>query len=173
MKISQWLVVSCAVAVAGAARAAVAPAEVIFDHPENFTDVKDSAMPTDRGTAAILGQLRDYLVREAAHFVPEGSRLTITFTDIDLAGEFEPWRGAQFDNIRIIKPIYPPHFKFRYTLTDAAGRVVREGQEDILDQEFQQRITLDRDDPLRYEKEILKDWLRRQARAASATPVAQ
>jgi hypothetical protein len=157
------------VAGVGAAHAATttARAEVIFDHPEKFTDVKDSTMPSDKGTAAILATLSDYLILQAKYFVPAGSKLTLTFTDIDLAGEFEPWRGPDFDDIRIVKPIYPPHFKFHFALADATGRVISEGQEDLLDMAFDSRITLDRQDPLRYEKEILKDWMRRQLRGSS------
>ena len=45
--------------------------------------------------------------------VPEGDKLTITFTDIDLAGDFEPWRGPQWDEVRIVKAIYPPRSSSR------------------------------------------------------------
>jgi hypothetical protein len=159
---------------AGASPVWAAPAapraEVIYDHPEKFTDVKDGFMPTEKGTAAILSDLSTYLVAQANTFVPPGFRLTLTFTDIDLAGDFEPWRGARFDDIRIVKDIYPPRFKFTYALTDATGRVVRSGREDITDMFFQNRITLDNLDPLRYEKQILQDWMRRRLR--DAKPVA-
>ncbi len=174
MKTSLWLAALCGLWVSGSGPLlAAAPdirAEVVYDHPEKFTDVKDSAMDTEEGSAAILASLRDYLVREAKYFVPEGCKLTMTFTDIDLAGEFEPWRGPQFDNVRIIKSIYPPRFKFSYTLADSTGRVVREGREDILDTAFDLRLTLDRDDPLHFEKDILKDWMRRQLRGFVPKP---
>ena len=159
---------------AGASPVWAAPAapraEVIYDHPEKVTDVKDAFLPTDKGSAAILRDLSTFLVQQADHFVPAGSKLKLTFTDIDLAGDFEPWRGERFDDIRIVKDIYPPHFKFSYTLTDASGRVVRSGREDITDMFFQNRVTLDRLDPLRYEKQILQDWMRRQLH--DAKPVA-
>ncbi len=149
-----------------ATASADARAEVVFDHPEKFTDVKDSSMPTDEGSAAILASLREYLVHEARTLLPEGYKLTLVFSDIDLAGDFEPWRGAQFDNIRIVKSIYPPHLKFTFTLSDPTGTVIRQGQEDLLDMAYDMRITLDRSDPLRYEKSILKDWMHRQLRGA-------
>ena len=177
MKISRLLAALSGLWVAGVgpAHAATAPAraEVVFDHPEKFTDVKDAFMPSDKGSAAILASLRAYLTQEAQYFVPEGCKLTLTFTDIDLAGDFEPWRGPQFEDVRIVKPIYPPHFKFRFTLADGSGRVVREGEEDLLDQAFDLRMTLDRQDPLRYEKEILKDWMRRQLRGVLPRATAQ
>jgi hypothetical protein len=146
---------------AGALRAsdtAVSRTDVIFDHPENFTDVKDSSIPTDKGRDNILSQLRANLVDKASSMIPDGYRLTITFSDIKLAGNFEPWRGAQWDDVRIIKSIYPPFFKFTYSVTDPAGKVVKSGSENIQDLDFQTRVTLDTSDPLRYEKQILDDW---------------
>jgi hypothetical protein len=138
--------------------------EVIFDHPEKFTDVRDGYVPTDKGRDAILDTLRSFLVHRTESLVPEGDKLTVTFTDIDLAGEYEPWRGAQYDDVRIVKDIYPPAFKFSWTVTDASGKVIRQGSEDIRDLNFQMRVTIDLTDPLRYEKDILSEWARTKLR---------
>jgi hypothetical protein len=148
---------------AGALHAADNPAsrtEVVFDHPEKFTDVKDSYSPTEKGQAAILADIRNFLVSRTESLIPEGYKLKITFTDIDLAGDFEPWRGAQYDNVRIVKAIYAPAFKFTYAVTDPSGKVVRQGSENIRDLNFQVRVTINLSDPLRYEKDILDDWAR-------------
>jgi hypothetical protein len=136
--------------------------EVIFDHPENFTDVRDGSNPTDRGRDAILGKIRDYLVNRTAPLLPEGGTLKVTFSDIHLAGDFEPWRGAQWSDVRIIRSIYPPAFKFTYSVTDLSGKVLKEGSEDIRDVDFQLRTGLDVEDgdPLGYEKQALDDWAR-------------
>jgi|HubBroStandDraft_1064217.scaffolds.fasta_scaffold146527_2 DUF3016 family protein len=154
---------ACALHAADAAKGA-ARTEVIFDHPENFTDVKDSNFPTDKGRDAILARIREYLVYCTSRLVPDGDKLTVTFTDIDLAGDFEPWRGPQWDDVRIVKAIYPPAFKFSYMVTDSAGRVVKQGAEDIRDMNFQTRVTIDTSDSLRYEKAILDDWARETLR---------
>jgi Protein of unknown function (DUF3016) len=132
--------------------------EVIFDHPENFMDVKDQMTPTEKGRDSILASIRNHLVERTAPMIPDGYKLTVTFTDIKLAGDFEPWRGPQWDEVRIVKDIYPPYFKFSYQVTDPSGRVVKSGQESIRDMDFQDRIVLDTNDPLRYEKQILDDW---------------
>src|SRR5580658_7307825 len=68
----------------GAAVESAPRAESIFDHPDKFTDVRDFNTPTDRGRDAILGQIRDYMVRQSKYYVPEGCKLTVTFTDIHL-----------------------------------------------------------------------------------------
>ncbi|HXQ81117.1 MAG TPA: DUF3016 domain-containing protein [Opitutaceae bacterium] len=152
---------------AGALHGGANPAsrtEVVFDHPEKFADVKDSYVPTEKGQNFILATIRDFLVHRADSLLPKGYNLKITFTDIHLAGQFEPWHGVQYDDVRFIRDIYPPEFKFTYSVTDPSGKVVREGSEDIRDLAFQWRVTLDSWDPLRYEKDILDEWARSKLR---------
>jgi hypothetical protein len=134
--------------------------EVIFDHPEKFTDVKGDSMDSPKGRDIMLDQIRDFLVQSGAELFPAGQKLAITFTDIDLAGEYEPWRGAQWSDVRIVKDIYPPRFNFSYKLTDAAGNVLKEDKVELRDLSFMMRMTISRDDPLRFEKDILGDWVR-------------
>jgi Protein of unknown function (DUF3016) len=134
--------------------------EVIFDHPEKFTDIKGDSMDSPKGRDVMLDQIRDILETAGAGVIPAGQKLTITFTDIDLAGEYEPWRGGQWSDVRIIKDIYPPHFVFSYKLTDAAGAVLKEDKVDLRDLTFMMRVTISRDEPLRFEKDILNDWIR-------------
>jgi hypothetical protein len=132
--------------------------EVVFDHPENFTDVQDASIPSDQGRDAILAQLRSHLEDRASSLLPKGYALTVTFTDIELAGKYESWRGPQWGNIRVVKAMYPPAFKFSFVLKDPAGVVVKQGSESIRDTSFQLRSLPDTMDPLRYEKAILSDW---------------
>ena len=92
-------------------------------------------------------------------YIDDKHKLTIVFTDIDLAGDFEPWRGPEWSNVRIVKSIYPPRFCFTWQVMDLAGKVVKKGSEDIRDLAFDMRVTLDRNDPLHIEKDVLKDWM--------------
>lgn len=142
---------------------------VVFDHPEKFTDVRDNESDTDNelGRARYLPPLQEYLEQQGTARLPAGQQLTITFSDIDLAGDFEPWRGAQFSDIRIIKDIYIPRLTFTFKLTDASGQVLKEGERKLQDLGYQMRLTRGfRDDPLRYEKDMLDDWLRDELKPA-------
>jgi hypothetical protein len=133
---------------------------VAFDHPEKFTDINDSFPDgTPKGRQAILDKISAFIQDRSRKSVPDGYTLSITFTDIKLAGQFEPWRGPQFDDVRIIRDIYPPWFKFTYTVTDPAGKVVLQGTKNLTDLNFQLRLVPEVDDPLRYEKSILADWI--------------
>jgi hypothetical protein len=152
-------------AAAGAIRAAddlkPAPrAEVIFSQPEKFADVKDDYMGTDKGRDAILSLISEHIVKQAAHYVPAGQMLTVTVTDVDLAGEFEPWHGPSAMDIRIVKDLYPPRIDLSFKLTDAAGKVIKEGTRKLRDLAFNMKISINRDDPLRHEKALIDDWLR-------------
>jgi hypothetical protein len=157
------LATGCASSVAHAPTT-VPRTEVVFDHPEKFTDVKDGGNPTDEGRDYILSQIRNYLVECTEGLVPEGYKLKLVFTDISLAGKYEPWRGPQWENVRIIKTVYPPSFTFTYTVTDSSGKVVKQGSENFLDMDFQTRVVFANSDPLRYEKAALNDWARDKLR---------
>jgi len=161
-----FLAVVFATAVSVFAAAPAAPnthVEVIFDHPEKFTDLKDSWMGSDKGRDNYLELFKDYLQTRAPRYLAEGQTLTITFTDIDLAGDFEPERGPNFSDVRIVKDLYPPRMNFTYKVVDATGAVVKEGQEKLIDLSFQMTASLiDTGDSLRYEKSMLDNWLRDQ-----------
>jgi len=140
------------------------PVTVIFEHPEKFADLKDGMtdFENERGRERFLPFIREYLEQRAGKILPAGQKLTVTFTDIDLAGDFEPWHGAAFHDIRIVKHMYVPRMTFSYTLTDAAGQVLKQGERRLIDGGFQLRITSGADfDSLRYEKAMLYDWLRK------------
>ena len=146
---------------AAPAKPAEAPrAQVTFTHPEKFTDVKEDQFGSEKGRNGILDQIRDYIVQQAKNYIPEGQMLAVDFTDIDLAGDFEPWRGPQFSDVRIVKDVYPPSMKFHFKVTDASGRVIKEGDRQLRDLAFQMNINIHRDDPLRYDKQLLEDWMR-------------
>jgi hypothetical protein len=135
--------------------------EVIYDHPENFTDVKDSDMGSEKGRDSYLALLKEHLQDRGSRYLAEGQKLTLTFTNIDMAGDFEPWRGMNYHDVRIVKEIYPPRMNFAYKLADATGAVVKEGQEKLIDMAFQlQANPINSSDSLRYEKAMLDNWLR-------------
>jgi len=134
---------------------------VTFNRPENFTDVKSSMMASDKDRDNLLDDIRDYVVDQAPRFLSGGQTLTITFNDIDMAGDFEPWRGPSAQDVRIIKAIYPPRIALDFSLKNAAGAVVASGTRNLTDLAFMNTlpVTVFRDDRLRYEKTLLYNWI--------------
>lgn len=132
---------------------------VNFPNWQHYTDIRDQDSPTDQGEMENLNHLKRYLERDAASDVPDGDHLTITFSDIKLAGDFEPQRGGDWDEVRFIKSIWPPRFNFTWELTDSSGRVIRQGSEHIVALDFKDTIVPDASDSLGYEDAILRNWM--------------
>jgi len=131
---------------------------VVYVDPDKFTDVKRENW--SENSTDLLDQLKTFMIEKGERYVPAGMHLEIKVTDVDLAGDFEPWRGPNYDGVRIIKDIYVPRIKLEFSLTDAKGTVINSGQRTLTDLAFQMRSTtiLPRDDYLRYEKDLLQDW---------------
>jgi hypothetical protein len=141
--------------------------QVSFQSPENFTDMSRSS-PSSRGAdEGYLSELRQYIERTGASRIPAGHTLSLTITDVDMAGQFEPERGPRFMDIRVVKTIYPPRITLNYRLTDPTGAVVSEGDRRLTDMSFEYNSTpINQDDSLRYEKELIDDFLKDIAREA-------
>jgi len=161
-------------AVAGPAHAADAkakapsPVEVTYVSSEKFTDFKDSDLGNDRARQYLEDIFREHLQRAAKSYLAEGQKLEVRFTDIDLAGDFEPWRGVNFHDIRIVKDLYPPRMKFDFKLTGADGQVVAEGKREISDLAYMMNLSIRRDDPYQHDKALLDDWLRKEFKKAKS-----
>jgi hypothetical protein len=140
--------------------------QVNFQDPEHFTDMRRT-FPGQGADEGYLNELRDYIQRIGSARLPAGDTLTVTITDVDMAGEFEPQRGPQFNDVRIVKSIYPPRINLTYRLTDTTGAVRSEGERQLRDQAFEWTGSpIMRDEPLRYEKALLDRFLSDVARAA-------
>jgi Protein of unknown function (DUF3016) len=131
---------------------------VTFVEPEKFTDAKRSEM--ERSSAGVLGELHRFMITTGERYIPTDRRLHVSVTDIDLAGDFELFRGPNFDHVRITKGLYAPRIVLEFRLTDDAGGIIKEGKRDLTDIDYQLRSAYPREDYLRYEKDILSDWLR-------------
>jgi hypothetical protein len=135
---------------------------VEFVAPERFTDARESARRSEPETARILAELDRFLQETAGRLLPEDRALRIRVTDLDLAGEFEPWRGPQFAHTRFLREAYPPRIDLTFTLEDGGGRVLVEGKRSLHDPLYLTRSIRVASDRLRYEKSLLEDWLRQE-----------
>lgn len=139
-------------AVSGAAQAAMV---VTFEHPETFTDASASS---NRGPSrATLAEIDRHLQQLGQRYLKPGQALTVTVLDVDLAGEYEPWRVAQMDT-RIMRGVTWPRIKVRYALEEA-GQVRLSAEETVSDMNYLMRANPGfPSDSLRFEKAMLDDW---------------
>lgn len=137
---------------------------VTYAEPDKFTDVRERWPGTDKERESILEVLKEFIVERAEEFLPAGQKLELTVRDVDLAGDFEPWRGMQLGEIRIVKEMYPPRIKFDFRITDLNGKELRKGQADLRDLAFMMRSAYSKQESYRFEKEMLDDWFRSELR---------
>jgi hypothetical protein len=157
MRPSITLCIVLAAALSATHGASAATAEVEFVKPEKFTDAGTPRQFVDRD--ANLGNLREHLVRQAAKMLPADQKLSISVTDVDLAGSFEPWQLYSRE-IRIVKEIYPPRIDLGFRLVGADGAVIKEGRRSLRDPGFMSGPSFGYGgDNLRYEKVMLDEWL--------------
>jgi hypothetical protein len=135
---------------------------VTFQDPDNFTDIAED-FPSS-ASEYYLNELRDCVQKEAALRLPAGSKLTVTFTDIDLAGMIRPERN----NVRFMTSTTIPRVQLRFQLIGADGQVLQEGERKLSDMNYQMSIgIIGRNEPLYYDKELLKDWIAKEFKPRS------
>ena len=134
-----------------------------FDDVKNFTDFSVSGLSEEKTLSIFESELEDELERFARKYIPEGQTLHILFTDIDMAGDIQPWRNRHNADIRYVERIYPPRLAFTYKLVDAEDKVLAEGEESIADLAFDYNVVA----PMKnlsmsffYETNLLGDWIR-------------
>lgn len=139
-----------------------AQVEVNWQNPEKYRDVRAANQSRKSFAEQTFKQLDEYLF-ELAERLPDGQKLLITVSNLDLAGEVWPASfvglGHSGSDVRVIKSIDIPRIAFSYQLFDQTGGVLQEGQEKLKDMAFQDRSNRFFDsEPLRYEKNMLLEW---------------
>ena len=137
---------------------------VTWASPATFTDFGDRRNPDERTVEAYADNLGDHLIGRARRALAPGDRLQVTIQDVDMAGAFEPVLRSSWNDVRIMKEIYPPRIDLAFTLLRADGKRL-EGTRRLTDRNY---LTGPAgrfgNDPLRYEKALLDDWVTRELR---------
>ena len=108
-----------------------------------------------------LDDLSRYVAKRASRNVPEGARLLVTITDVQRAGQIEPWHGPASSDLRIVRDSTPPRIDLNFRLVAVNGAVLEEGTRQLRDIDFLRRAGFHRDEPLAHEKNLIDDWLRK------------
>ena len=141
------------------------PVGVHWNDPATFTELRHSRNRWDAERGNWVSELATYMRKRAEALLPNGERLELTITDVDRAGDYEPWHGMQHQDTRIVRDIYPPRMTVQVKHFDASGALVSEGERKLSDPAFLLGTTpINDSDPLRYEKRMIDSWLRREFR---------
>ena len=158
MKIAKLTSIStlllASVGVSGVLQAA--QVEVTWEEPKSYRDVKPSNESRTR--------FRERTFKELDEFFTElAEKLSITVTDLDLAGQVWPasfvGMGQSAADVRIIKEIDIPRMSFSYVLSDSDNTVLKSEDVKIKDMMFMNTVNRRLpSDNLVYEKNMIEDW---------------
>lgn len=131
---------------------------VSWADPASFSEHSCDFAPGGRDTAWV-GDLARYTRARAEKILPAGARLDVHFIDIDRAGECRP--NMRAEQIRVIRDMYPPRITLHYRLS-GNGVAAADADAKLVDLAFMMNGGMPGDtDPLRYEKRLVDDWLRK------------
>ena len=120
-------------------------------------------MPDWQPHNTAMGQKDGEKWTAAAALQPTNSKsdrlLEVQITQVQRAGGFEPSRGAQAGDVRIVRDIYPPRIDLRFTLIGPNGNTLREGPRQLRDSAFLMRPGMGSGEALQHEKALLDDWV--------------
>lgn len=158
---SRWIALAVLAAASAAAQANV---EVNFVESDKFSDIKDKYGFRE---TQVLDELKGYLVAQLEKRLP-GRDVRIDVTDVDLAGEVEPFGwGGQW--LRVMRSVTSPSIELSYEVREG-GKVVQQGKTRLRDMNYQDGFNnFSSGDSLRYEKRMLDRWMQREFTTAVAS----
>ena len=152
---------ACLLVVAGAA--AGGGVSVTFVDPEHYVDAAYArAVPGELERAEVQHDIELHLLRLAERGLRPGEGLRIEVLEIDLAGQFEPFRFAPGGDVRVFRDVSWPRLRLRYTIR--RGDDVSESREEQLaDMNYLASFNrYAKSDRLRYEKAMLDAWFEKR-----------
>lgn len=136
-----------------------ATVEVNYHEPENFADFKMTERYLESDAKALEKELTKAIERAADRTLPPGYTLNVRFTDIDLAGDVNPFQRINLRDVREYRGVYPPRLVFEYAIVDTAGNTVLSGSERLVDMAYDMRLRMPGSEYTRIEAEMLRDFV--------------
>lgn len=142
------------------AYAEAAEANVTWRDPQNYTDI-GSNFGSQTNFQKSLFKTLDAVFSEQAARLPEGSTLTVTVSNFDMAGAMRV--GGKGAYQRVVRQSLFPQMTLSYRLTDATGAVTAE-QKDVVFQDMNfTNLTntvsqSDLNEPYYYEGAMITKW---------------
>jgi len=136
------------------------PVSVSWSDPAQFSEIRRSGNRWEARRGDWVVKLAEHIQTRAERSLPAGERMEVTITDIQRAGNYEPWHGPQADDVRFVRDIYPPRIELSFKRYDAQGAVVSEGERRLSDLSYLSNVrSANSNDTLQYEKRLIDTWL--------------
>jgi hypothetical protein len=143
--------------------------------PKKFRDVRHPTMSRQRYTESVLLELKTFF-SSLGERLPEGYKLNLKVTNLDLAGTVQSpamaglrnFSNGGMDDYRIVRDIDIPRMAFSYELVDEQGKVLKQEDVDLKDMSFLSRAgSVSKNTSLRYEKEMISRWFKKTLMSGS------
>ncbi|HLM53582.1 MAG TPA: DUF3016 domain-containing protein [Pseudoxanthomonas sp.] len=144
------------------------PVSVSWDDPSGFSELRHSHNRFEAARGNWVEQIARHLQSRVAAALPAGERMELTITDIERAGDYEPWAGVDVRDVRVVRDLYPPRMSLTFTRYGADGQIIAQGQRDLSDLGFLTGTRVNEADPLRFEKRMIDHWVRRELQPTGA-----
>lgn len=130
---------------------------VTYVAPEQF---RDREFRQAQSRASALAEFDRWFAEMGARYLPAGQSLRVEVLDIDLAGDFEPWR-SDWQDVRFLRDTTPPRIHLRWQL-EQGGTLLRRGDARLSDMNYLWDPR-GRGDSRRFvhDKLLIQDWFRK------------
>ncbi|SMO87208.1 DUF3016 domain-containing protein [Paracoccus laeviglucosivorans] len=136
-----------------------AMADVVVDYA-GLAGSRDPGLRSDRDRRIVVAQLDRSIQELGQRYLQPGQDLRIDIVELDLAGDFEPWRSGMQD-VRIMRDVTPPKIRIRYALTQN-GQPIQSGEARLGDMNYlSDPRAMNDSEPLIHEKLLLRDWFKK------------
>ena len=127
--------------------------EVQWLKPDSYADAGRSSVDRERVMKSLSAHLQ-----KLGNRLPDGQLLKLDITDLNLAGETEPFR---WHDLRVLRGRADwPQMSLRYTLT-ADGRTLKSGDARLQDMSYMSSNSASlRQEDLGYEKRMVEQWFK-------------
>lgn len=130
---------------------------VDWTDPSQFSEMKMSGGLDQSNPEAWLGEFASTIRRRADKDLAPGQTLSVTITDVLLAGTVRS--GRRSSGVRVVGKNSPPEISLRFTLTGADGQVIASGDRDLRDPSVMTTSLPGNSDPYTYEVKLLRNWM--------------
>ena len=137
------------------------PVSVAWADPACFAELRYSPNRYEAARGNWLPELAEHLRKRAEPRLSPGERLDLTIVDVDRAGGYEPWIGVNHHDTRIVRDIYPPRMTVQFRHIGADGRVLAEGQRQLVDPGSHRHHSDRHHRPAALREGMIDAWLRR------------
>jgi hypothetical protein len=130
---------------------------VDWTDPSQFSEMQNRTTFNQTHPDVWLAEFSSTIRRHARRVLKTGQSLSVTITDVTLAGSVTSGRSTS--GVRVVDKNSPPRIKLSFTLAAADGQIILNGDRNLGNPNFMSPGFADNGDTYQYEDRLLTDWM--------------